>query len=40
MGDQEWMHMNEFATMMVQREDPAMKSVKRFEKAVFELTKI
>ncbi len=40
MGNQELTYLNEYATMMLPREDPAMKAVKRFQKAVFELTMV
>lgn len=35
-----WRYLNEYAHLMLPREDPAMKAVKRFERAVFELTMI
>ena len=36
-GLYEWQYFNEYATMMLKRDDPAMATIKRFEKAVFEL---
>jgi hypothetical protein len=36
-GLYEWQYFNEYSTMMLKRDDPAMATIKRFEKAVFEL---
>jgi hypothetical protein len=39
-GQYEWQYFNEYATMMLKRDDPGMATIKRFEKALFELKQI
>ena len=36
-GQYEWQYFNEYATMMLKRDDPAMATIKRFQNALFEL---
>lgn len=39
-GLYEWQYLNEYATLMLKRDDPAMAAIKRFQKAAFELKQI
>lgn len=39
-GLYDWQYLNEYATLMLKRDDPAMAAIKRFHKAAFELKQI